>query len=176
MLAADYPFLDVLWTMCIFFLFFIWIWLLITVFADVFRRRDIGGGMKAICGHLCHRSCPTSESSSTSSRSTKAWPTATMRRRRLKQQAGLTLHQVGRRRVACDGRRSRGRKGLLDSRRDHAGRVRHHQAKCAGFRVANRRTEAPPRKAPLRPRDRLPQRTSLTGDMQTKPALGRMTL
>jgi len=47
-LASDYPFLDVLWSMVIFFAFVIWIWLLITVFADVFRRRDIGGGMKAI--------------------------------------------------------------------------------------------------------------------------------
>jgi hypothetical protein len=47
-LAADYPFLDILWTMFIFFLFIIWIWILITVFADVFRRKDIGGGMKAI--------------------------------------------------------------------------------------------------------------------------------
>ena len=40
MLAADYPFLDVLWTMFIFFLFVIWIWILITVFADIFRRKD----------------------------------------------------------------------------------------------------------------------------------------
>ena len=47
-LAADYPFLDVLWSMVIFFAFIIWIWLLITVFADVFRRHDIGGGMKAV--------------------------------------------------------------------------------------------------------------------------------
>ena len=47
-LAASYPFLDVLWSMVIFFAFIIWIWLLITVFADVFRRRDIGGGMKAV--------------------------------------------------------------------------------------------------------------------------------
>jgi hypothetical protein len=47
-LAADYPFLDVLWTMFIFFLFIIWIWILITVFADVFRRKDIGGGTKAL--------------------------------------------------------------------------------------------------------------------------------
>jgi hypothetical protein len=47
-LAADYPFLDVLWTMIIFFAFFIWIWLLITVFADIFRRHDIGGGTKAL--------------------------------------------------------------------------------------------------------------------------------
>ena len=48
MVAASYPFLDVLWSMVIFFAFVIWIWLLITVFADIFRRRDIGGGMKAV--------------------------------------------------------------------------------------------------------------------------------
>ena len=48
MLAADYPFLDILWTMFIFFLFIIWIWILITVFADIFRRKDIGGGTKAL--------------------------------------------------------------------------------------------------------------------------------
>jgi hypothetical protein len=47
-LAADYPFLDIFWTMFIFFLFVIWIWILITVFADIFRRRDIGGGTKAL--------------------------------------------------------------------------------------------------------------------------------
>jgi hypothetical protein len=47
-LAADYPFLDVLWTMFIFFAFVIWIWLLITVFADIFRRRDTSGWMKAL--------------------------------------------------------------------------------------------------------------------------------
>jgi Short C-terminal domain/Phospholipase_D-nuclease N-terminal len=47
-LAADYPFLDVLWTMFIFFLFIIWIWILITVFTDVFRRKDIGGGKKTL--------------------------------------------------------------------------------------------------------------------------------
>jgi hypothetical protein len=46
--ASDYPFLDVLWTMFIFFLFIIWIWILITVFADIFRRKDIGGGSKAL--------------------------------------------------------------------------------------------------------------------------------
>ena len=46
--ASNYPFLDVLWSMVIFFAFVIWIWLLITVFADIFRRRDIGGGSKAI--------------------------------------------------------------------------------------------------------------------------------
>jgi hypothetical protein len=44
--AADYPFLDILGTMLVFFGFVIWFWLLIRVFADVFRRHDIGGGGK----------------------------------------------------------------------------------------------------------------------------------
>ena len=46
-IAADYPFLDVLWTMIIFFCWVIWIWIVITVFIDVFRRDDIGGFHKA---------------------------------------------------------------------------------------------------------------------------------
>jgi hypothetical protein len=46
--AADYPFLDVLWTLLIFFAWVIWFWLLITVFADLFRRHDIGGGKKVV--------------------------------------------------------------------------------------------------------------------------------
>ena len=48
LLASSYPFLDVLWTMFIFFLWIIWFWLLFTVFVDVFRRHDIGGGKKAL--------------------------------------------------------------------------------------------------------------------------------
>ena len=48
MLAADYPFLEVLGSMFFFFLFIIWIWILITVFADIFRRKDIGGGTKVL--------------------------------------------------------------------------------------------------------------------------------
>jgi hypothetical protein len=43
LLASSYPFLEVFWTMLIFFAFFVWIWLLFTVFADLFRRRDISG-------------------------------------------------------------------------------------------------------------------------------------
>jgi Short C-terminal domain/Phospholipase_D-nuclease N-terminal len=46
-LASDYPFLSVLWSMVVFFAFVIWIWLLIAVFADVFRRHDISGWGKA---------------------------------------------------------------------------------------------------------------------------------
>jgi hypothetical protein len=47
-IAADYPFLDVVWTMLIFFAWVIWFWLLITIFADVFRRHDISGWAKAL--------------------------------------------------------------------------------------------------------------------------------
>ena len=46
-IAADYPFMDVLWSMIIFFFWVIWIWIVITVLMDVFRRHDIGGWAKA---------------------------------------------------------------------------------------------------------------------------------
>jgi hypothetical protein len=44
--AADYPFLDVLWTMVIFFCWVVWIWMMILILSDVFRR-DISGWAKA---------------------------------------------------------------------------------------------------------------------------------
>ena len=47
-LAADYPFLDVMWTMLVFFAWVIWIWILISILSDVFRRHDISGGSKAL--------------------------------------------------------------------------------------------------------------------------------
>jgi hypothetical protein len=46
-LASSYPFLDVVWTMFIFFAFVIWIWLLIMVLADNFARQDHSGWAKA---------------------------------------------------------------------------------------------------------------------------------
>jgi hypothetical protein len=45
--AADYPFMDVLWSMIIFFFWVIWIWIVVTVLVDIFRRHDIGGWAKA---------------------------------------------------------------------------------------------------------------------------------
>jgi hypothetical protein len=47
LLAADYPFLNILWTMIVFFAWVAWIWIVITVLIDVFRRGDIGGWGKA---------------------------------------------------------------------------------------------------------------------------------
>ena len=48
LIAADYPFLDVLWTIIVFFAWVAWIWIAITCFIDIFRRHDIGGGTKAL--------------------------------------------------------------------------------------------------------------------------------
>ena len=47
LVASDYPFLDIMWTMFIFFAWVIWIWLLIHVLSDNFRRRDHSGWAKA---------------------------------------------------------------------------------------------------------------------------------
>jgi hypothetical protein len=46
-MAADYPFLDIFWSTIIFFFWVIWIWIVITVLIDIFRRDDIGGWAKA---------------------------------------------------------------------------------------------------------------------------------
>jgi hypothetical protein len=48
LVGADYPFLDVLWTMLIIFAWIIWFWLLITVFTDLFRRKDTSGFAKVL--------------------------------------------------------------------------------------------------------------------------------
>jgi hypothetical protein len=46
-IAADYPFLNILWTMIIFFCWVVWIWIMVVILTDVFRRRDISGWGKA---------------------------------------------------------------------------------------------------------------------------------
>ena len=46
--AADYPFMDVFWSMLVFFFWVIWIWILITVLIDLFGRQDISGWSKAL--------------------------------------------------------------------------------------------------------------------------------
>jgi hypothetical protein len=47
LIAADYPLLDIVWTMLVFFGWVIWFWLLIVVFSDLFSRHDISGWGKA---------------------------------------------------------------------------------------------------------------------------------
>jgi hypothetical protein len=48
LVAADYPFLDVFWSIVVFFAWLAWIWIAITCFIDIFRRHDIGGWHKAV--------------------------------------------------------------------------------------------------------------------------------
>jgi hypothetical protein len=46
-IAADYPFMDVLWSMIIFFVWVAWIWTLVMIVMDLFRRHDTSGWAKA---------------------------------------------------------------------------------------------------------------------------------
>jgi len=48
MVASNYPLLDIFWSILIFFGLFIWIYLIISIFADIFRSHDIGGFAKAM--------------------------------------------------------------------------------------------------------------------------------
>jgi Short C-terminal domain/Phospholipase_D-nuclease N-terminal len=48
MLLAEFGTGQVFWSMLWFFLFFIWIWMLIAVFSDIFRSPDLSGGGKAL--------------------------------------------------------------------------------------------------------------------------------
>jgi Short C-terminal domain/Phospholipase_D-nuclease N-terminal len=46
--ASSYPFLDVFWTILIFFVWVAWFMVLFRVIGDIFRRHDIGGGAKVL--------------------------------------------------------------------------------------------------------------------------------
>ena len=47
-LLADYTFLDVFWSMLVFFIWVLWFILLFRVIIDIFSRHDIGGGGKVL--------------------------------------------------------------------------------------------------------------------------------
>ena len=44
----NYPILNVFWTILMVFLWVLWFWVLITVFIDLFRSRDLSGWAKAL--------------------------------------------------------------------------------------------------------------------------------
>jgi hypothetical protein len=48
MFATEWGAGQVFWSMLWFFMFFIWIWLLVVVFGDIFRSRDLSGWAKAL--------------------------------------------------------------------------------------------------------------------------------
>jgi Short C-terminal domain/Phospholipase_D-nuclease N-terminal len=45
---SSYPLLNIFWTMFELFLWIIWIWILIWIFIDIFRSRDLSGWAKAL--------------------------------------------------------------------------------------------------------------------------------
>jgi type VI protein secretion system component VasK len=47
LIAADYPFMDVFWSILVFFLWVAWLLLLFRIFGDLFRRHDVSGWGKA---------------------------------------------------------------------------------------------------------------------------------
>ena len=47
-IAAEYPLLDIVWTMFVFFLFVFWLMIVFKVIIDVFRRRDASGWVKTL--------------------------------------------------------------------------------------------------------------------------------
>ena len=62
-IAADYPLMDIVWTMLIFFAWVIWFTLLFRIFGDLFRRDDLSGWAKTgwfIVVILCHSSACSS--------------------------------------------------------------------------------------------------------------------
>ena len=46
--SNNYPFLEVFWTILVFFAFIVWLWILFTVFTDIFRRHDTSGVVKVL--------------------------------------------------------------------------------------------------------------------------------
>jgi hypothetical protein len=46
--SSSYPLLNIFWSMFIFFLWVIWIWILIWIFIDIFRSHDLSGWAKAL--------------------------------------------------------------------------------------------------------------------------------
>ena len=47
-IGTSYPFLEVFWTMLVFFGFVVWLWILFAVLTDIFRRHDTSGWAKVL--------------------------------------------------------------------------------------------------------------------------------
>jgi type VI protein secretion system component VasK len=46
--SYSYPLLGAFWTVLEIFLWVLWLWVLFYIFVDIFRSRDLSGGMKAV--------------------------------------------------------------------------------------------------------------------------------
>ena len=129
MLLADYTFLEGLWWMFVFFAWVIWFWILITIFADIFRRRDTSGGSKVlwiifvillpflgVFVYLIANHDGMAERN--------------IERAQAQQSADGPVREVRRRKRRCRGRDREG-EGAPRLGRDQPGRVRRHQGEGA---------------------------------------------
>ena len=48
LIATSYPFLEIVWTLFVFFAFIVWLWIMFTVLGDIFRRHDTKGLAKVL--------------------------------------------------------------------------------------------------------------------------------
>ena len=135
MIAASYPFLDVLWTMVIFFIWILWFTLLFRVWGDIFRRHDLSGLGKTgwliftivlpFLGVFIY--LITQNDAMTQARHRSSAGTARPVRR-------LCAYDGDERR--CDGRDREGQ-GAARLWRDHAGGVRRDQAEGSRVRATS---------------------------------------
>ena len=67
MIVADgsYPMLSLMWTTLVFCSWILWFWLLIMMYADIFKRRDIGAGAEETGWSPWPSCCRSSACSST---------------------------------------------------------------------------------------------------------------
>ena len=122
MVAADYPFLDLMWTMLIFFLWIAWFMILFRVIGDLFRRHDLSGVSKTIwlifvilLPFLGKLRVPDHAGRPHGSTRHEASPGGAGRVRRLREVGGRQRWRSS---------RDRAGQGAPRQRRDHAGRVR----------------------------------------------------
>jgi len=59
-MLAEFGLGELLWAMLVFFFWFMAIWIFITIFADIFRRRDLSGGRRPGGSSCCSSSVPRS--------------------------------------------------------------------------------------------------------------------
>ncbi len=150
---ADFPFLEVLWAMILFFAWVAWIWIAITCFADIFRRHDIGGGQKALwvvfiivvpfLGVLVYLIAQHDGLRERSVKQAQA------------QQAAFDTYVQGDRRRLGD--RDRQGQGAARRRNDHPGGVRRDQGEGARLTVPAGRRVRGSRERPCEPRHWSPE-------------------
>ena len=97
LLAADYPLLNIIWTMLVFFGLVIWLRLLFTVFGDLFSRHDISGWGKARMVCLRDRVAVRRRASSISARRESRWRSAARSGRRQLETRRRTITSAKRR-------------------------------------------------------------------------------